>query len=325
MASKWPESPRQANYGIVGFVVNPKLAKLALVVWDGDEHVAILDLADFQELGSGYFGHDDEASQITGFPRSHTPGGVKQKGMGYGTSLYTGLTMAAKAQNDGRLRIRTGGYEGEGISSLEGNRTPEAERWWTRAKHKGLARLLEDETEEERDIASEVTARELNECVSGLPGKVTHVSTVEVDLVITRSADIYTYDSATDHNLVALQVPFGVPNLEARSLEEAWLHVDAEAEGSVASVLAADIREINPAAIRLLLESCRAAGASEDELDELHFRWQFGLDPKVPFTQMRLPFKPNGAEEAQAREVLEKTAYLRSETGWAELADLPDF
>lgn len=352
-AEAWPRG-RQAKYGIVGFVVNPKLAKLALVVWDGDSDIQLRDLTSWEELGAGYFGHDDEASQITGLPRSHTPDGVKQKGMGYGTSLYTGLVMAAKAQNDGQLRISTGGYDGEGISSLEGNRSTEAERWWTGAKSKGLAKLLEDETEEERDISDEVSSRELNDCVSGLPGRITHVSRVQVELLITRSADVYTYDSATDHNLVALQMPFGIPAQLTKPvaprlpalrglgmsaaprpsavvgthpvMEEAWQHVDPDqVEGSVATVLAADIRGISPAAMRLLQMACQAAGATEHELDELHFRWDLGLDPKVPIKQMRLPFKANGSEEALARKVLEKTAYLRSETGWSELADLPDF
>lgn len=334
MAKKeWPDNT-DAEYGILGLVVNPKLAKLALAVWEGEGYVGLYALNDgWKPLGAGYYGGDDDpATLITGLPRANTPDGVKEKKMGYGTTLYTALCLGAKLQADGELSIQVGG-EGEGVCSNHVARSSEAAEWWRAARRRGLTGTFEDEYEEsDMDITDYVS--DLESCVSGLEagegeeGRIDYVNTVRADVTFTRSADTYMYSSAESHNLIAMALPIGFPGEPDRTLfKDAWEHVEGRGGGTlsdseVAILVAADLRDVNPDAMKLILTAARDADVSEDELDNMFFRWTHGLDPSVPVAQMRLPFTPNSTEEKKARRILEETAYLRDETGWADLADL---
>jgi hypothetical protein len=80
------------------------------------------------EYDSGY-----TASEASGFPRAHTPDGVKTKNAGYGTVLYTGLCLGAKLEEAGFLELQTQ-VAGAGISSNK-KRSRAADNWWRAAKN----------------------------------------------------------------------------------------------------------------------------------------------------------------------------------------------
>ena len=80
------------------------------------------------EYDSGY-----TESEASGFPRAHTPDGVKTKNAGYGTVLYTGLCLGAKLEEAGFLELATQ-IAGAGISS-NNKRSRAADAWWTAAKN----------------------------------------------------------------------------------------------------------------------------------------------------------------------------------------------
>jgi hypothetical protein len=332
---------RDASYAILGIVVNPKLHKCALAVWAGYSEVIITNLTLWSTIGEGYFDRhmNEAASQISGCPRAHTPSGVSDPGLGYGTCLYTALTVAAFAANNSMLPINTGYYKADCIASMERTRSLDAERWWTRAKSHGLTYQVEGTADRIEYIEHEIDGDRVVKCVPELedlgayPGrKIVSVVGCNVLRSVPLVADVYAYQSAQENNLVALYRPIPLRELNNTLLESVAMeyekHWDYYASYSdpyvnVGLLLSADVRGISEGALNLILAACRYGGASEKELEGVRFRWEHDLDPKMPAEQMEQALRPNGVDRRKAREILETTAYLRSETGWDELADLP--
>ena len=140
------------NSQFLGCVLNPKTNLPCPVYKEKQRTVDVFDALLEDKEGSGYFdnfehGADYSASEKSGFPRVHTPTGVKTRKAGYGTVLYTGLCLAAKLKDNGSLKLATN-VAGAGISSNE-NRSNAAEAWWSAAKNEfDLAYSTEVEGEE---------------------------------------------------------------------------------------------------------------------------------------------------------------------------------
>jgi hypothetical protein len=157
-----------------------------------------------------------------------------------------------------------------------------------------------------------------------------------VGLQILRShvvrADVYAYESAQQNNLVALYRPIPMDEYPyadilqslTQDCESYWADMsDDLTYVNIGLLLSADVRGLSEGALNLILAACRYGGASEKELEGVRFRWEHRLDPKMPAEHVEQALQPNGPDRKKAREILETTAYLRSETGWDELADLP--
>jgi hypothetical protein len=311
---------------VLGLVVNPKLATPLLATLS-DRYVSIhlLSEENWPEIGSGYYGDsDDRASQASGYPRSHTPDGVRLKKLGYGTCLYTALCLGAHQNAEGRLRLA--GYlpDGDGICSGE-DRSSEADDWWSRAKELGVAKAAYiEETEEDIDATSELADSLYGSEVEG--GSVSSVNTINVDIEKSLTVDTYPFARAEKHHLVCAD--FTLDWNHARTpLDAIWKTIREDAKLEVVIepewVLALDVRDLTLSAMNLIGTLAEVAGVTEDDLHDLRFRWENGLDPKAPITQMRLPFKKNSSESRAAARVVERVEVLRQEAGWPGLRELP--
>lgn len=329
----------------LGVVINPKLKVPVLVVAKGG-HIQIRAFPtvgedgedqDWEYLGDGYYG-EDSGSSITGLPRSHTPNrgprralrrnSVEIKGLGYGTSLYTALCLGAHQNHErreqgesDRYTIASYGPTGDGISSMEGTRSEEAEDWWSAARGRKLVASEEhEETDEGVDVTSDYSYRIEGQEYEG--GEVTNVNTIDVDVSKNMVVDVYKWQSALKHNLIIASFTVDVPSNEPPGLWHA-LQRDGIHEAYPRWILAIDVRGLTLDAINLLGVIGQSAGLSDQDLSNLRYRWERQIDPSMPVPQIVLPFKPNSAAAHEAMEAVEQAAEIREASGWDELADLP--
>ena len=201
----------------LGIVVNPKLKQPLLAVTDG-EYVSIRSLLEesfLVRIGRGYPSENREAaSSSTGYPRVHTPDGVRPQGLGYGTSLYSALCLGAHLDFEDSVRIRMS-KRGNGICSDSRDRSGEADQWWSAAVRRGLADEETDEDtrkEENVDVTSDVDTDDLQRLVGSDERVVSYVNTVSVDFEETESLtfEYVTYDSLTNYSLVCGEVAYKV-------------------------------------------------------------------------------------------------------------------
>lgn len=185
---------------VAGFVVNPKNGEVLVAVWEENVGSVWIRNAEGASVGRGYFGGEDELSyQLTGYLRSHTPSGVKGYGAGYGTCLYTSLSLVASLMSRGIYDHPLEQGVGEGISSVScedyASRTSGKEgtagHWWNNASQKFKITKRQIWSEEE---VEEETGRTYGECV----------------------VDIYPYESAVKHGLVLMEAKRSKPNSPGR-------------------------------------------------------------------------------------------------------------
>ena len=311
---------------VLGLVINPKLATPVLAVYTGSGvEIRVLDEEDWPVIGSGYYGDsDDKASSASGFPRSHTPDGVRIKKLGYGTCLYTALCLGAHQNAEDRLKLFRYGPDGDGISSESESRSAEADDWWEQAKRLRLANQMHSEEREENiDATSDLADSLYGSEVEG--GTVASVNNIDVDIEKSVYVDVYPYDNADGKHLIGADLTLEV-DFDKTPVDSLWQIIrDADIEIAVEPdrLLALDVRTLTLEAMNLIGILAETAGASEDELHDLRFRWEEKLDPKTPVRQMRLPFKKNSAEARRANAAVERATALRAELGWDELSGLP--
>jgi hypothetical protein len=317
---------------IFGLVVNPKDAKPLLVV-DDASYVQIHRLTVGGQQYEGQGCYDGEGScydgygaiaRATGYPRVHTTDGVVHRGSGMGLCLYTGLCLVAHLRSEGVTRFRTGDVEGDGISSGEPRREP-AEKWWRAATASGLASsgTWETEGEEEfsdRDISDyfdeESVAEHLGATsISRIRAYASGVETGSQEA----EGNIYTFDSAFEHNLVA--VSFKANTAEKFTLE--FVQRVATNDVDLAALLALDISETQQPVFDAVAHLVRQEGATAEQLRGFALRQQ-ARNPN----QLRLPlvkeFLKNGFDGADLQAALAEGQELRATLGWDQLADLPD-
>ena len=329
----------------LGVVINPKLKVPVLVVADGG-HINIRAFPtvgedgedqEWEYLGDGYYG-EDSGSSITGLPRSHTPNRgprralrrnrVETEGMGYGTSLYTALCLGAHQNHEwneqgerDRYKIGSYGPTGDGISSMEGTRSEEAEAWGSAARRR---KLIASEEHQERDEGVDVTS-EYSYRIEGQEyggGEIKYVNTIDVDVSTNTVVDVYTWQSALKHNLIIASFTATFTHSEPAGLWQA-LQRDGIHEAYPLWILGLDVRGFTLDAINLLGLIGQSAGLSDQDLSNLRYRWERQIDPSMPVPQIVLPFKPNSAAAHEAMEAVEQAAEIREASGWDELADLP--
>lgn len=313
---------RTSSPAFLGVVVNPKTKAPVYCVRRGytERTVDIWTVAEsslqrrdrfYIDIATGYLESDSgdldyrAPSILTGYPRSHTPGAFKDRskeGGGYGTCLYTGLVLLATAANDDDLEVPNLAGSGPAICSEEETRSPDASRWWYRARALGLVVQEtgrvdgdddEDETEEEveedvdlTDYMSRSGTRKVYEAISDEVDnhgewRVRNVNTIQGDIVrdVPRSfvskritADIYKYDAAVKGNLVAVRdVESGTP--------AAWARITNEAlETYKEVILALNIANEDLQMAGKLARLASEAGATEREVTAFMMRNRFGVD-----------------------------------------------
>jgi len=313
-----------AGLTVLGLVANPKTHEPALVVTDG-EYVSIRSLGEsalLRRLGRGYYEEErNEPERLTGFPRSHTPDGVVIKGKGWGTALYTALTLGAHQEFYDRVKLRMRGT-GDGICSWTDNRSNEADKWWASAVKIGLAETRhEEETEKDENVDLELSPSDLDRFVD--EGEVVYVNSVNVDIEKTTKKDVEVleYEAADGRHLVCaamnVEIPKGVSVQE--SLELLWREVQEDSdwvsEADPYALLALDVRGLAPGAMNLLSLLFAEAKLDDAARDELFLRHKHGLDPGMTSGQGRL-FNPNQAG-------MSDVVLAREACGWDELAILP--
>lgn len=338
-------SRSMAKLTVLGIVVNPRNKEPVLVTTDG-AHVGIrgllADRVGFRH-GHGYYdtsghGKSKEIESTTGYPRSHTPSGVTPRGAGYGTSLYTAMSLGAYLVATGEASVRMD-VEGEGISSESEGRSYEADRWWDAAHDKGLTDRKEEETEEkEEDVDIDIDADDLQNCVSLDEGQsLDYVNRVSVDILTTTTLTIDTYPyynkysnrAAWNNDLVIAE--FYMQKLDDEIIPEdltpgselRWLTEQAAEEpdffGDINNdaLLALDVRHLDKQTMRLLSLCYAANGLKDKDIDAMWLRWSHDLDPEAAAAQQHL-FSPNGRAAA-----LSDVVEARNNVPWKRLASLP--
>lgn len=324
-APREKESWSLAGLTVLGIVANPKTHEPALVVTDGN-YVSLRGLKAedlLRRLGRGYYEeHSNEPARITGFPRGHTPDGVAIKGKGWGTALYTALTLGAHQAEEDLVEIDM--YKSaDGISSWTDDRSAEADRWWAAAVKMRLAESeTEEETERDEDVDLNLDPSDLDRFVD--EGEVVHVNSVSVDIEKTKevTAELYRYSTASsERHLVSAVMNIEIPKgLDApQSLAFLWRAIQEDSdwvtEADPYSLLGLDVRGLDQQAIHLLSLCFEEAGLDEAARDELIIRYDRGLDPAMASGQQRL-FTANQAG-------MSDVILAREAGGWQELAGLP--
>lgn len=322
--SKAPENFSISGLTVLGLVANPKTHEPALVVTDGT-YVSLRGLKEaipLQRLGRGYYEeHSNEPQQLTDLPRSHTPDGVLIKGKGWGTALYTALTLGAHQCDQELVEIEMW-RPGDGICSWTDNRSAEADKWWDAAVRLGLAeRNVEEETETDESVDLELDPSDLDRFVS--EGSVSYVNSVNVDIekTIEKTVELFRYSEASDRRHLAyvamnVEVPKGLS--VPACLEFLWRAVrddsDLVTEADPVGLLALDVRALCRPAIHLLSLCYGEAGLDNAACDEMYLRYERGLDPGKASGQERLFPNQGSLSDVEA---------AREASGWADLASLP--
>jgi hypothetical protein len=297
----------------LGVTVNPKTRTPVYVtrgaykertvdIWIVSEAAAQRRDKFYVDVGQGYLeepGGDPDylkATQLTGYPRAHTPNGVKREGIGLGTCLYTGLVMLATAAEESDLAVPNLAGSNAGICSDRDSRSPSATRWWRRAKQIGLTTSEEgdvdgdehdeEEIEEDEDLTNymnlagrrrvfELIANEMDNHGEWRP------SDIELRGTVTRTvsrgggyvvADIFTYESAVEHNLIAVRdVEVGTPIVWARNTAGAL-------ETYKDVILALNVAHEDTLMVAKLARLAQEGGATDRELAAFMMRARFGID-----------------------------------------------
>jgi len=307
------------NTVFLGCVVNPKTLEPVWVMRRSASYrtVSLLYRGQYHlytSVGEGYLDGGDMGAEytipvdITGFPRSHTPDGVKVQGAGFGTCLYTGLVLLASAIQDDELQpqarhaaVMPG--RGYGICSDEESRSMAATRWWRQALHLGLTQQevgevekevetdeTDTETREDEDLTDYMGTRRERAIMDDIRDAVnsdgewaaTHISIRgDVEREVPResetdevsvTADYYTLSSATKHRLVALRQTFDGDLM-------AW-GKSPSMDGTFVKevILALKVSNDDPILVGKLAACARDAGATEAETMGMVLRNRYGLD-----------------------------------------------
>jgi len=233
------------NSQFLGCVLNPKTNLPCPVYKEKMRTVDVFDPLLEDKEGLGYFDNGDHganysASEKSGFPRVHTPTGVKTRKAGYGTVLYTGLCLAAKLEDAGHLKIATQ-VAGAGISSNE-NRSNAAEAWWSAAKNEfDLAYSVDvggvEETEDFNESYHSGTetgrrvvkaVREILAARDALPEGDLDIDSVIVSGTVAKEgsgeADVYPYDRSHGCLGAASMVPFWFVSEAYDGSDHLWIY-----------------------------------------------------------------------------------------------------
>ena len=357
---------RTRNEVFLGIVVQPKTkqpiyvtrekgSRLTVETWETEDPAGA---GTFQRMGEGYLdeGGSEYAATATasGFPRSHTPSGVVLKGGGYGTCLYTGLVLLANAESEGLIHVGSISASGSGISSTTGNRSGSADSWWRAARGRGIVTQIEgsgeeqetEEEEEDADVESYVSRRAWTKILELIRESVSEhdgawPTSIEVKATLTRTTmesgsidvDVYTFDSAWAHGLVALMDVTAAPDEASDESIEAWATKEEDTDTLVASkevILGLNLAHEPKLIAEKLIRIAASLGATNQEIEDMRLRNRLGVtlpeDAEAPGGEPALveALHVTGRRSASARGALDRLARHRAKVlPWAEIEDLP--
>lgn len=280
----------------------------------------------YARMGAGYLESESgkqylSATELTGYPRAHTPNGVRVEGMGYGTCLYTALVMLTAAASENDLKIDDCAGSGRAICSSAGTRSDEADRWWHAALRRGLS------------------TRERGDDAHG-------------DEVV---ADVFRLGAARSYNLIAVRTTYD-GDMKDWS-RDAFPGDGTPTERNRTAILALNVSKQDPIMVGQLALQAQSSGARPAEITRMLMRNKFGVDvmhpphdplhgapsatqrrrnrgpapdpepnppPTMPAYQ-RTPVVPipTPSQQSKLRDASAELEELRRELGWYELADLP--
>lgn len=287
---------------IFAILVNPRDGRLYSGVGSVDDGgVFVCDLAG-NRFGGGYLDTavDSEyvaSAEATGFPRAHTSDGVTATGAGLGTVLYTSLCARAHLGAVDVLALPDvmPGYRGDGISSETESRTPQADKWWQRARDRfGLAYAVKGCAHREFHGVQSVPSTAARAALAATFGvSPTDVRVDEFDFSARGSYDdcsvefdAYPYASAREAHLVVALVQSEYEEPKVTGIDPASLievDVRALAAANVAALrkptLAAPMHPRTSARIfGWLLQVAELGGMPRGELDRMRLRYITGVD-----------------------------------------------
>ncbi len=302
----------------LGIVVNPKTSAPIFVQRKANSQmtVQIMGLGQtsapvggreervYTILGDGYLNDDKEYSgptDVTGYPRSHTPHGVTEKGGGYGTALYTGLVLLAAAHDNEEIVIPGLLGKGAGICSDEDTRSDAATRWWRKSLARKLTEQMSGDTEgeaaetetetiDDEDVSEYVSSRDFRRLEDAVRDAVSNHGDWNARNVSIRAdmerevesdrrrgaehitADFYTLVSAVKHGLVACTET-------SRGTIMDWAR-QPKFEGAAhkAAILALNVAGEDTLIVAKLAMLAQSKGATEYEVSEMMIRNHFGVD-----------------------------------------------
>lgn len=300
----------------LGVVVNPKTKAPVFVVKRAhtertiDIFAAVPEfergaLYTYKEVGQAYLNEDIDyagPTEVTGYPRSHTPSGVTEHGAGYGTALYTGLVLLATADFDGEVKLPGLRGHGAGICSTpsDGTRSKAADAWWQAAVRRGLADRTagftedhepETETREDSGPLSEFVSRaSFRRVMDAIENAIAEtewsLDDAEVRVEVRReveleesgrasetiTVDVYTLANAEHHNLIAVR------DVQRGSFLSWAANAKPDGVADRNVILALNIAREDIRVVGKLALCARAAGATEGEVTAFLMRHRFGAD-----------------------------------------------
>lgn len=340
-------APSQVTFGLV---VNPRDGRPFLcdrtksrTVWIYDMN-AVTDGDEIDAEGEGYFEGDSgeadyrEAAEVTGFPRVHTPSGVRHKQRGNGTCLYTALCLAAAMEDDGELSLSGLSVSGQGISSNE-HRSRVASDWWEAAKTRfGLAHEVRAEVrtefdDEELDLprgAFDAVEDRLRRRFNGRDIDLSGGSvTCYGHMTAERVADAYPYEKAVEKHLVVFRSDQRVDDFQSLDFNAVEI-VSPEALAAISFAGIDDWNAFNLAG--KLVHLAYSANLPRKVIDGMEARLLSHADPDAPpshwstFYDPRTPREnPSRRRHAVSRRVLDPeldaVRARRRALGWSAFAD----
>lgn len=289
---------------LFALLINPATAQIARATLSYINEVELQDLhGTYRGAGSWNLGDAPEpVERLTRLPRAHTTYGVRPEGRGWGTTLYTALSVGAEAHAlsliPAEMTVR-----GAGICSDLDARSKDATKWWRAARKRGLATILPP-------------------------------TEVEGVVVI---ADIYPAERAWARHLVVARIPWPPPGLSDPGLLDP-ARAEAVDPHALAAANPADfapglrpdaeagVRRAAEARLGFVLALAERAGLSRVVRAGMEARARLGLDPQrgwsPPDYGAYRPVVPNPGPGAGAGRELSAVARRREALGWGALADL---
>ena len=301
----------------IGIVVNPKNGKPAFVqrkpAWSRTARVFASELesetggrggrpaTNYIPIGEGYLDECGSSysrfARAVGYPRVHTPGGLSgaSQGKGWGVTLYVGLAMLATGEARKIYTLPGLCGSGEGIHSIQNDRSEAAESWWARARNRGL--VTEEEIEGDADTSYEeetdsIEWRSLSSAMrstieDALSGRFdfSRIDDASFDIVRevpveddegSATCDVLTFDACWEHNLIALFDP------REGSWEE-WgklspMQSDA-GEYDKDVIVALNLVDEDEDIARWFVDLAKQSGATAAEIEGMKIRAEYRADP----------------------------------------------
>ncbi len=348
----------------LGVVVNPKTHEPVYVVKrNGTWRTVDIFLAtegSYESIGNGYLNDDSEwakPTRITGLPRSHTPSGVRIKGGGFGTCLYTGLVLLASSGAEQLYDLgltRTYG-KGLGICSADDGRSASASAWWDSAYDRDLTSREEGESdtdeepdnieEEDVDLIDMLASRDVRLLKSmiaefmndrGLEGWVGDVTRVEGTVsrpdpdfqgTTEMTADVYHLKNAKEHHLIPIWDVLEGQWHQDPILQWARTPISVDDDRpdfvDLDALLALNVSQEGPLQVAQLANVARMSGADDAQIKAMMLSAQYGVDPALElahaFARARV-LEPDRLEPGAAGEPPDPAAW--AEHGAAQAAAL---